>query len=459
MPGKIKKEEQEKRCNAAHGQTVSFAECDFSKPWSGEFKQKFICTIHNHSFHLKARDFVRIDTPCERCRNAQKKQKCIDKHGDAFDYSITNFELPEAQPNQFICKKHNSSFQKTITDHVRFLSGGCDECESDWQSIRQAMSIEEFIQKATQLHGQKYDYSKVRQFKNQHELVLIGCDNPEHGYFLKSPANHLHKHLKQGCPECGHKRGTEKIRKSWENFLTDAKKVHGEKYEYEKGSFETTRSIIEIYCKECEIYFPQRVMDHLSGNGHPTCNREKGRQKLRKLNTEIVVRRCQEVWGNTYDYSRVKWERDSIPIEVGCLKGHGFFLIDFHNHTGLKRGCKKCGSTRRTKQNLWLDSIGIPDDLEHREATLKFPDGSWVFPDGMHREEKVVYEFWGDFWHGNPEKYNPDDYAHNGKTFGELYYGTQLKRERYKLFGFKLIEIWEADWDKQQSNRKPNNDA
>lgn len=451
MPGKINKEEQEKRCMAAHGQTVSFAECDFSEPWSGNYKQKFTCTIHNHPFRLKARDFVRIDIPCKKCRDDAKKKKCEEKHGDAFDYSPTKFELPEAQLNQFICKKHNNRFQETITNHVRYLSGGCKECDKEWQSVRQSMSVREFIEKAIQLHGDKYDYSRVRQFKNQHELVLIGCNNPEHGYFLKSPANHLHIRLKQGCPECGHRRGAEKIAKSWESFLEDARKVHGDDYDYERGHYATTRSIIEIYCKECKVYFPQRVTDHLSGNGHPLCNREKGVQKLKTLDTEVVVEKCREVWGNTYDYSKVKWVRDSVPLEVGCLKGHGYFLIDYYNHTGLKRGCRKCGSTRRGKQNLWLDSIGIPDDFEHREATLKFPDSSWVFPDGMYRKDKIVYEFWGDFWHGNPEKYNPDDYAHNGKTFGELYDATQLKRDKYKHFGFELIEIWETDWDKQQS--------
>ena len=56
--------------------------------------------------------------------------------------------------------------------------------------------IEQFIEKAKKIHGNKYDYSKV-EYVNNHTKVCIIC--PEHGEFWQLPSKHLSKH---GCQLC-----------------------------------------------------------------------------------------------------------------------------------------------------------------------------------------------------------------------------------------------------------------
>ena len=58
-------------------------------------------------------------------------------------------------------------------------------------------TVENFIEKARSIHGDKYDYSKVN-YVNSTTKVCIIC--PEHGEFLKTPLNHIQS--KQGCPIC-----------------------------------------------------------------------------------------------------------------------------------------------------------------------------------------------------------------------------------------------------------------
>ena len=58
------------------------------------------------------------------------------------------------------------------------------------------LTTEEFIRKAIEVHGDKYDYSKV-EYKNNSTKVTIIC--PEHGEFEQVPSNHLYGH---GCPVC-----------------------------------------------------------------------------------------------------------------------------------------------------------------------------------------------------------------------------------------------------------------
>ena len=82
-------------------------------------------------------------------------------------------------------------------------------------------TIEEFIEKARYIHGNKYDYSKVN-YVNSSTKVCIIChekdrNNIEHGEFWQIANNHLSK---LGCPKCKLKSQTklyEKLKESFSN--------------------------------------------------------------------------------------------------------------------------------------------------------------------------------------------------------------------------------------------------
>lgn len=59
-----------------------------------------------------------------------------------------------------------------------------------------------------------------------------------------------------------------------------------------------------------------------------------------------------------------------------------------------------------------------------------------------------VYEFLGDYWHGNPSKYNPNDiHPHRKTTFKSLYKDTFELFDRIKEKGYRIKYIWESDWN------------
>ena len=60
------------------------------------------------------------------------------------------------------------------------------------------LTQEEFIQKAQEAHGDKYDYSKAL-YRGTRVKVCIIC--PIHGEFWQAPKEHIYQH--QGCPQCG----------------------------------------------------------------------------------------------------------------------------------------------------------------------------------------------------------------------------------------------------------------
>ena len=58
--------------------------------------------------------------------------------------------------------------------------------------------LEHFITRANKIHNNKFDYSKIKDYKNQKTEVEIICTT--HGSFLQKPDKHLRS--KYGCQKC-----------------------------------------------------------------------------------------------------------------------------------------------------------------------------------------------------------------------------------------------------------------
>jgi len=79
--------------------------------------------------------------------------------------------------------------------------------------------------------------------------------------------------------------------------------------------------------------------------------------------------------------------------------------------------------------------------------------GEFIIPntrykaDGYNKSINTIFEFHGDFWHGNPKIYDKIEINPRvGISYGELYEKTLEKAKIIKEKGFKLIEIWENEW-------------
>lgn len=108
--------------------------------------------------------------------------------------------------------------------------------------------------------------------------------------------------------------------------------------------------------------------------------------------------------------------------------------------------CPKCayGINRSKVGDKWLDSVGVSE--EFREYTI-FIKGRKFVVDGFDPETNMIYEFLGDFWHGNPDLYESDKMNRKvGKTFGDLNTETMDRLSLLKGAGFNVFYIWEKDF-------------
>lgn len=139
------------------------------------------------------------------------------------------------------------------------------------------LTTEEFIRRAREVHGDKYDYSPTVYINNATN-VLIKC-NECGTVFEQTPNRHVSK--RNGCPNCSRER-TKKFLKhemfTNDEFVRRARLVHGDKYNYDKSEYAGYDTPITITCKR-HGDFLQRPHEHLHGAGCGKCALE-ARSKL-----------------------------------------------------------------------------------------------------------------------------------------------------------------------------------
>lgn len=123
------------------------------------------------------------------------------------------------------------------------------------------LDTKEFINRASSIHGVKYDYSLVN-YKNAKTKVKIRC--LEHGIFEQVPDSHITQ--KTGCPFC-----SKKHKYTNYEFIEKANTIHNFKYDYDFVDYRNNYSKIQIKCKKHGI-FTQTPSNHLSGKGCELCN-------------------------------------------------------------------------------------------------------------------------------------------------------------------------------------------
>ena len=252
-------------------------------------------------------------------------EKAREIHGDKYNYSKVVYKSNKIKVC-IICPKHGEFWQKP-NDHLN--GRGCPSC-----SGLKKLSLEEFIRRAKEVHGDKYDYSKVN-YINSNTKVCIIC--LEHGEFWQNPHDHLNGN---GCPKC-----ISTFKLTTKEFIRRAKDVHGDKYDYSKTKYVNKRTKICIICPEHGEFW-QLPSSHLTGSG---CSKCKG---MYKPTTEEWIKNAKKVHGNKYDYSKVKYINSRTKVCIICSK-HGEFWQTPNDHLN-GRGCYCCGHgyTKKYKFNL-----------------------------------------------------------------------------------------------------------
>lgn len=264
-------------------------------------------------------------------------------YGDRFEYLS-----PYTKTSGILtirCKLHNCTFRTSAYFHL-YKNSGCPECAKESRRSKLRLSQDEVIEKAIQVHGNKYDYSEVGNFNNISAKVPIICFN--HGIFRQTWRNHIYN--RQGCPLCA---GIKRL--TTESFVNKATCVHGDKYDYTNVYYVNNRQKVEIVCKTCGNRFWQSPSNHLQGQGCPKCASKSTADKLRS-STEDFIKDAQKTHGDKYDYSKVQYADSKTKVCIICPE-HGEFWQKPSSHIS-GRGCPKCKGEKIKKL---ICGVGVND--------------------------------------------------------------------------------------------------
>lgn len=206
MPKKKTQEDVIYEFHVIHGERYDYSLVEYV---SSSNKISVLCKTHDKfeitpSHHKKG-------VGCRSCyfesqRISKEEFLCRSQQhfADRYDYSfITNVTQSDGKV-KIICREHNKIFFQQVKTHMRGHTG-CKQCLSLILSGPQKdrgriISKEDlnnlFIERAENIHGAKYDYSKFN-YVNSSTKGEIVC--PRHGSFWQLSTNHLKGH---DCPNC-----------------------------------------------------------------------------------------------------------------------------------------------------------------------------------------------------------------------------------------------------------------
>lgn len=249
--------------------------------------------------------------------------RSISRFGDRFNYDKTVYTKQDCELT-ITCKVHGDL---TLTPLAHFWSTyGCAKCDYE---IPRAKRFNIALERARQIHGDKYDYSRIN-YVNSSEKVEIVC--PIHGSFWQS----MFSHSKDGneCPKCS----KDKERVTLDEFIARSRKLHCDKDSYDKTNYSVLQDEVTITCKVHGDY-TQRANSHLAGYRCRKCHIDEY-----LLSKEQFVRNAKEVHGDAYDYSKVVYKGNKVPVEIDCKK-HGAFWIKPNAHVASRGRCPRCAQS------------------------------------------------------------------------------------------------------------------
>jgi hypothetical protein len=355
--------------------------------------------------------------------------KFVKVHGDRYDYSLVDYKGC-GQYITIVCKEHGPFPQMPESHYSGHGCRACYEERANW------IDADNFIQKAKSVHGDKYDYALVKFVDIYTEVVVICRD---HGPFNQKPKYHINN--QSGCLHCRDPVVIDRVA-LFDRFVKAARKIHGLKYEYDLDVFVNMSTKTLITCKK-HGKWPTTPTLHVSKKqGCKRCADE-----AQSHSTEWFIKEAKKIHGDRYDYSLVEYTTKTKYVSIIC-RVHKAFPQTPHCHL-LGHGCRRCKHFVSKPETEWLDELGIPN--EYRQKTLSV-DSRRCRVDAYDPTTNTVYEFYGDYWHGNPKLYKKSALNKSvDKTYGQLYKDTMKREKLLKKAGYKVISIWEHDWKESKA--------
>ncbi len=204
-----------------HGDLYSYTNVNYVDSYT---KVSITCNKHKKDFMMRPNSHIGSRQGCPSCGGKDKIttdifiKRAIKIHGNKYLYDEVKY-VTNTNKVKIFCKKHKEYFMQSPVAHID-SAAGCQKCAMDLRKKAMSSNLDKFIIDAKEVHGDRYDYSKV-EYKNNKTKIIVICK--EHGPFKIKPNSHLSSN--SGCPICSSSKGEIKIydylKKHKINFISE----------------------------------------------------------------------------------------------------------------------------------------------------------------------------------------------------------------------------------------------
>lgn len=228
-----------------------------------------------------------------------------------------------------------------------------------------------------------------------------------------------------------------------EKFIAKAKATHPDAgYCYDKVAYVDSYTQVTITCP-VHGDFEQTPNSHLVGRGCPPCGWESRAASNTYTQDEFIAKAKAQHPLAGYGYDKFVYVDARTAGTITCPV-HGDFTQKPSSHLN-GNGCQTCSGRISRISTAWLDDLGITI----REHLIWIPGRSRpLAADGYDPKTNTVYEFLGDYFHGNPAVYDPDAWISKSQrvTYGQRHAQLMSKLADLRSAGYNVVTIWERDF-------------
>ena len=209
-----------------------------------------------------------------------------------------------------------------------------------------SISKDTAITRAIEVHGSKYDYSMIGDYKNLKTKYPIIChekdeNGNEHGTFMMDFSHHINR--KQGCPKCKSRKLHNLFKVPNEDFIKRCKDKFGDTIGLDKVNYINSTTPITITCKK-HGDVDVNPISFINGKGCPLCN-------PKMFTKEIVEEKILEKYGGNIEYISKEYQGIDSIAEFFCKKHNVVFKKKVFDALH-KNACQLCGVEKRRVAKL-----------------------------------------------------------------------------------------------------------
>ena len=210
-------------------------------------------------------------------------------------------------------------------------------------------------------------------------------------------------------------------------------------------SIRFTHQAADTGCLQCRKDFKENKKEIDRAKKRAENNRVKS-NKSRTTPVDEVLKILTEKYGDKFSYDLTGYENLQSVMTVTCKK-HGSFNIIIKSYMQTSYGCRSCANAGTSKAEYdWLASKNIDNMLYQHK--IEYMPNKFLFTDGYDPTTNTIYEYLGDYWHGNIGKYKKDFFNKKSKkTMIELFDITQDRFKMLSDMGYNIIYRWDSSDD------------